>query len=591
MINICCARRWLVAALATIVISTPVSAQILPPTFFGMQQSSTTTGTTSSSDPSVQTANTAQQVSPTQPTTQAQPTAIAPPPVSPPLPTNPIPTLSPASNPGKIFGDQLFGGMFRANLNPGFNQDYQIAIGDRIAIHLWGAVNFDGSLPVDARGNIFVPNIGSISVAGVPNGELNRVVEAAVRKIYRNGTWVYAALDVSQPVKVYVTGYVLKPGLYTGVASDSAISFLDKAGGVDPDRGSYLDIVVKRGNQIRKRIDLYKFLQDGVLDLVQFQDGDVILVAPRMRSFSIAGDVYNSMVFEFSQNSISLRQALDMAKIQPGANHVSIIRKQGAEMRSEYFELSDIAGVMVFDGDEVNVYTDRYPGTIQVRVDGAHSGSRALVLPYGATLSDALATVKPNGMSRMDAIFLTRKSVMQKQKDMLAISLQKLEESVLSARSRTSEEAMLRSKEAELVLRFIDRGKQVQPQGTVVLDERHRGTTLLEDGDVVVIPQRTSLVMVSGEVLFPAAVSWREGADSDSYIEQTGGYTQGANTARVVVMAQNGQTRLADSSTPIATGDQILVLPRVETKSVEVTRAITQILYQIAFSARVAFGL
>jgi hypothetical protein len=34
-----------------------------------------------------------------------------------------------------------------------------------------------------------------------------------------------------------------------------------------------------------------------------------------------------------------------------------------------------------------------------------------------------------------------------------------------------------------------------------------------------------------------------------------------------------------------------MVLPRIETKSIEVTRALTQILYQIAFTAKVAFGL
>lgn len=492
---------------------------------------------------------------------------------------------------GKIFGDQLFGGTFRAALNPGFNPDYQIAIGDRVQLHLWGALNFDGSALVDAKGNIFVPNVGSIMVAGVPNGELNRVVEAGVRKIFRSGTWVYAALDVSQPVKVFVTGYVSKPGLYAGVASDSAISFLDKAGGVDQDRGSYIDILVKRGNQIRKHINLYKFLQEGTLDLVQFQDGDVIVVGSRSHRFSVSGDVLNEMDFEFGQSNVSLKYALGMAKVKPGASHVSIVRKQGSERRSEYYPINEIENVLVNDGDVVSVYTDRYPGTIQVRIDGAHSGSHAMILPYGATLNDVLATVKPNAMSRMDAIYLVRRSVMERQKDMLTLALQKLEESVLSARSKTSEEASLRNTEASLILRFIDRGKQVQPKGQVVLNNSQRASTLLEDGDVIVIPQRTSLSMVHGEVLFPAAIAWKPGSDAQYYIDQAGGFTQGADTSKIILMRQNGATLLADSSTQIESGDEIMVLPRLETKNYEVTRALTQIFYQIAFVARVAFGL
>ena len=38
-------------------------------------------------------------------------------------------------------------------------------------------------------------------------------------------------------------------------------------------------------------------------------------------------------------------------------------------------------------------------------------------------------------------------------------------------------------------------------------------------------------------------------------------------------------------------GDEIMVLPKIETKSVEITRGITQIIYQIAVAAKVLFGL
>jgi hypothetical protein len=38
-------------------------------------------------------------------------------------------------------------------------------------------------------------------------------------------------------------------------------------------------------------------------------------------------------------------------------------------------------------------------------------------------------------------------------------------------------------------------------------------------------------------------------------------------------------------------GDEIMVLPKIEAKSVEITRSITQIIYQLAISAKVLFGL
>lgn len=509
---------------------------------------------------------------------------------APPAARDQVVVVSPAP-PGKRFGSQLFGGTFRGTLSPGFNPDYVISVGDSLKIRLWGAFNFDGSLIVDPQGNVFIPSVGPIAVAGVKSGQLNTAVERGVRKTFKSNTGVYAALDVSQPVKVYVTGFVRQPGLYGGVASDSPISYLDKAGGIDQDRGSYVDVVIKRGAQVRKRINLYSFLLEGTLDLVQFQDGDVIVVGPRQHTFSVGGEVFNAYDFEFSEPSVPLQRALGMAKAKPGATHVSIVRRQGIEKRSEYYPLAEIDKLTLNDGDTLTVTTDRYPGTIQVRVEGAHSGEHALVLPYGATLKDVLERTKTNPMSRLDAIQIFRRTIADRQAEMLSVSLRKLEEAVLSARSSTAEEASLRAKEAELVMRFVDRAKSIQPKGQIVLSEGERASTLLQDGDVIVIPERTSLVLVHGEVLFPNAVSWQDKVSADDYIRKVGGFTQGADTSKVVVIRQNGTTLLAGDAGSIAAGDEIIVLPKIETKSIEVTRSLTQILYQIAFVARVAFGL
>lgn len=491
---------------------------------------------------------------------------------------------------GKMFGSQLFGGTFRGTLNQGFNADYVIAIGDRLQVRMWGAFSYEGNLIVDPQGNVYIPNVGPIAVAGVQSGEINTVMERGIRKTYKSNTEIYAALDASQPVKVYVTGYVQQPGLYGGVSSDSPISFLDKAGGVDQERGSYVDIVIKRGAQIRKQINLYNFLIDGTLDLAQFQDGDVIVVGSRKHSFSVNGEVFNDYDFEFVEDSIPLKNALAMAKIKSGATHVSIIRRQGAEKRSEYFPLSEMGNVTINDGDSISLSADRSQGTIQVRIEGAHSSEHALILPYGSKLKEVLDRIKPNTMSRLEAIQLYRKSVQTRQKEMLTIALQKIEESALSARSKTTEEATLRSKEAELIMRFVERAKQVKPKGQVVLDETQKADTLLEDGDIIVVPERTSLVIVHGEVLFPNAVSWQKRNSVEDYIKQAGGLTQGADTSKVVLIQQNGATLLAENSSEVEAGDEIMVLPRIETKSYEVTRALTQILYQIAFTAKVAFG-
>jgi len=282
---------------------------------------------------------------------------------------------------------------------------------------------------------------------------------------------------------------------------------------------------------------------------------------------------------------------LSFAKLKPGATNVSIQRRQGSEYRSEYYDVKQAGHVPVEDGDIVTVTADRYAGTIQVRVEGAHNGAHAVVLPYGSKLSDVLAQLNPNQLAEMDSLQLYRPSVATRQKEMLNVSLDKLEDATFNARSSTQEEANLRSKDAELVKQFIAKARKIQPSGQVVLDPSTYHDVILEQGDVLKIPEKTSVVMVHGEVSFPNGVEYKKNQTAMDYIDQVGGFSQKSNKSKVIVMSQNGKTELVSKNTKIKQGDEILVLPKVQTKSIEVTRGITQVLYHLAVMAKVALDL
>jgi protein involved in polysaccharide export with SLBB domain len=212
-------------------------------------------------------------------------------------------------------------------------------------------------------------------------------------------------------------------------------------------------------------------------------------------------------------------------------------------------------------------------------------------MPYGARLADALERLRPAPQANLAAVQLYRRSVAERQKQLLENSLRGLETYALTARSATAEEASLRQKEGQQLLEFINRARQVQPKGQVILAQAAgAGDTLLEDGDVLRVPEQSNLVMVSGEVMVPNALIYDRGADLEAYVRQAGGYTQGADEARVLVFRQDGS--VADATqVKLQPGDEIMVMPRITTKSLEVTRGITQILYQIAVVAKVALGL
>jgi len=273
------------------------------------------------------------------------------------------------------------------------------------------------------------------------------------------------------------------------------------------------------------------------------------------------------------------------------ATHMRVIRNTGAVRNISYYALAKMPDIALVNGDEVEFTADKRPGTITVRVEGEHSGQQEHVLPYGATYGDLMRGVRLGQRAQAGSIQLFRKSVRMRQKQMLDAALVNFESSVLTARSATSDEASLRKEEAELLLKWVARARTLEPSGQVVIaGSAHLADMPLENGDVFRIPGRDSLVLVNGEVLFPTALAWRDADSAGDYIAKAGGYSQKADSSRVVIVRVDG---LVDQGgrERVQPGDQILVLPKVDTKSLQIAKDLTQILFQVAVTAKVALGL
>jgi len=503
------------------------------------------------------------------------------------------PTLLPVHPllPDDVFGSQLFSGSFARQGATQFNPDYSLAIGDRIHVRIWGAFEFDNTLVLDAQGNIFLPHVGPIKLAGIANRDLQQALDVAMRKVFRANVFSYASLADAQPVRIFVGGFVRRPGLYDGNSMNSLLHYLDQAEGIDSERGSFLRVEVKRGEQVRAVFNLYDFLLAGRLPLLQLADGDVIFVGPRLNMVSVRGLALNPQRFEFSSERLALSAMTSLARPLAEATHMRVIRNTGAVRNISYYALAKMPDIALVNGDEVEFTADKRPGTITVRVEGEHSGQQEHVLPYGATYGDLMRGVRLGQRAQAGSIQLFRKSVRMRQKQMLDAALVNFESSVLTARSATSDEASLRKEEAELLLKWVARARTLEPSGQVVIaGSAHLADMPLENGDVFRIPGRDSLVLVNGEVLFPTALAWRDADSAGDYIAKAGGYSQKADSSRVVIVRVDG---LVDQGgrERVQPGDQILVLPKVDTKSLQIAKDLTQILFQVAVTAKVALGL
>ncbi len=491
----------------------------------------------------------------------------------------------------KIFGEQLFRGAFSTTSGSTFNDSYVINPGDNVQVRMWGAYQYAATMTVDPQGNIFLPNVGPVRIAGIQNGQLQSVVQNAISRIYRSNVGVYASLEQAQPVKVFVTGFVNQPGYYGGLAADSVLSYLDRAGGVDPERGSYIDIQIRRNGQVVQQVNLYDFLIAGRLQPFAFRDGDVITVAPQKQTFSITGRVQNPYIFEYNVPNLTVADVLSVANPLADATNISITRASGRAQTAEYYPLSEADRISVNNGDALVVTSDRYAGTIAVQVTGAHKGNGAVILPHGARLKDVIAQLEPSSLANVQNLSIYRKSVAEQQKQAINQALDRLEAMTLSTQSVTREEAQLRAEDAKLVEQFIAKARRIEPAGRIVVVPNSWQDIILQQGDIIHIPEQTSVITVNGQVRAQGALTFEPSLTVADYIAKSGGMDENADPNNILVMQQNGETKVVNTAYRVQQGDEIMVLPKVKTRRIEIARGISQIFYQLAVAASVIIAL
>jgi protein involved in polysaccharide export with SLBB domain len=254
----------------------------------------------------------------------------------------------------------------------------------------------------------------------------------------------------------------------------------------------------------------------------------------------------------------------------------------------DYYLLTQADTIKINNGDAVEFTADKKPGTITVRVEGEHQSPQEYVLPYGAKIGEVLRQIKFSERSDTASIQLFRNSVRERQKAKLAVSLNSLESSVLTARSSTSEESTIRKEEADRILQWVQRVKSIDPTGQVsIAQAENRDNLLLENADLIKIPSRDGLILVGGEVLFPNSIAYDRSLSLDNYINLAGGYTQNADDSRIIILHRDGSMGDGTAASDLRAGDSIMVMPQVDGKLFQVSKDWIQILFQIGVAASI----
>jgi protein involved in polysaccharide export with SLBB domain len=199
-----------------------------------------------------------------------------------------------------LYGYNLFeGGNFPSVQNVPVPTDYVLGPGDEVQLKLWGSIDGDMRLVVDRNGQISIPRVGTVNVAGVKVSQLESVLRGQVSRVYNNYQ-LSATLGQLRSIQVFVVGQARRPGAYTLSSLSTLISALFESGGPSSN-GTMRNIQLKREGRIVSTIDLYRFINEGDKSAdAKLLPGDVIVIPPAGARVALTGALDTPAVYELA---------------------------------------------------------------------------------------------------------------------------------------------------------------------------------------------------------------------------------------------------------------------------------------------------
>lgn len=218
-----------------------------------------------------------------------------------------------------IFGSELYTASapsFEPPSNLATPMNYILGPDDQITILVYGVQEYSGDHTVSPEGNVSIPNVGQVKVAGL-------TIEAATQKlktVMGNGAYSYlrsggAKLSVTvskiRSIKVTIIGSY-QPGNYTLSSLSTVFNALYVAGGPSA-FGSFREIELLRNNRVERKIDLYRLMLHGdQSDNIALRDNDVIRIPPYKTRVELQGQVKRPGIFEVLAGE-TFRDVVDFA--------------------------------------------------------------------------------------------------------------------------------------------------------------------------------------------------------------------------------------------------------------------------------------
>ncbi len=507
----------------------------------------------------------------------------------------------------KVFGSSFFKSYpstFMPINDPSADANYVLDVDDEIQIQMFGGVEDNLRLKIKRNGDIDLPKVGPITLAGLPIGDAKKVVQEKVKEYFID-TDVIVSLSEVRDIKILVTGEVNFPGVYTLSGYSSVLHAIGSAGGIK-ESGSFRKVVVKRNGKIIDQIDLYKiFIDADTSDIKSLRSGDSILVEPTSKTIRVVGAVNRPAIFEY----IDGEKAEDLIRFAGGFSIKSqdnlffISRKSGSgfellsskSVSNTFLKDLDRIFVPFSEYDQDNLYLSEENNFLinPVTVDGAIKKPGKYFIDENTTLSELIR--KAGGYKDNAYIYGASLISMNAQNLEASYNLKLYNEAI---KSLASVSTVANNLNISSLVNVLTEFKKTETLGRVVaefdlkkIDQDYHLDTKLSPGDKIFIPYQQDRLYVFGEVLNPGTLKFNDGYNVKDYIDLAGGLNKYSDRSSIILVYPNGESerynlRNFGSNRSDLYPGTVIYIPRDLTfmEGTDLARAIAPILSSLAIS-------
>ncbi|MFL2523435.1 MAG: SLBB domain-containing protein [Candidatus Azotimanducaceae bacterium] len=284
---------------------------------------------------------------------------------------------------------------------------YLVGPGDSINLYLYGNEEVDVALSVNREGQLILPRLGPLSVAGLTFEQVKELIEAKVAS-QLVATKAVVSLGTLRAINVFLAGDVFAPGSYSVSGLSTVLQVLYAGGGVS-EIGSLRNIQVKRRGKVIATLDAYDILLRGdTSGDVRLASGDTVFVATAERLVAVDGEVKRPAIYETLQNDtlgdllqmsggISASGYAKMASIErrvPGQSSVTRVQVD--------LDNSKDLSRGLFDGDRLVVAAIKEEVGNQVLLRGAAARPGGYAWFDGQRITDLVGSLDDDLLSETD---------------------------------------------------------------------------------------------------------------------------------------------------------------------------------------------